>query len=69
MTTNYIRNVLLTMDSSTRRALREVARARVNTDPDETDPMTRIWFAMYAQIVDLEYEEGEILRQLETNQP
>lgn len=64
--TNYVRNALLRMDGPTRRAFRNATRDRVNRDPNNTDPMTTAYFAVYCQIVDLDVEETETLRLLDS---
>ncbi len=62
---NYLRDALIVMDSANRRGFRNVFRDRVNADPQNTDPITTIYFAVYCTIVDLETEEAQLLEQLE----
>jgi hypothetical protein len=61
---NYLRDVLLTLDGPSRRGLRNACRNNVNRDPQNTDPMTPVFFAIYLQVVDLENEEDALLEEL-----
>lgn len=67
MEPNYLRAALLTMNSHARRALVATMRDRVNSDPDQEVPTTAVWFAIYCTIVDLDYEEADTLRRLESD--
>ncbi|MGK2950136.1 MAG: hypothetical protein ACSLFP_16315 [Acidimicrobiales bacterium] len=62
---NYLREALLPLDYANRRGLMIAARNKVNSDSDGSDPLAPVWFAIYAQIVDLDTEQTELLDQLE----
>ena len=64
-TTDHTRAALLRMDVNARRQLSIAMRDKVNEDPDEHHTMTPLWFALYAEIVDIDYDESQVLKELE----
>jgi hypothetical protein len=65
MITPHVRDVLLTMDGTTRRGFLQAATAKVNDDPSNENDLTRLWWAVACQVIDLDTEERELMRELE----
>lgn len=71
MTTNHVRDCLLPMDTTVRQALRRAAVTAVNASVSTDDAVKRalgeLFFAVYVEIVDLEQDEKDLLRNLEND--
>lgn len=63
--TNYTRDAILRMKDPTRRGLLLAARNKVNADPDNTDELTRVWWAIACQIIDCDQDEADVMADLE----
>lgn len=58
---NYLRDELIVLDGPTRRGLAKVAHTRAANDPDDHNPMSRIWWAIWCQIIDLDADEKRLI--------
>lgn len=64
MSTNHVRDALLMMDTGRRRALAVAIHGRVSQDPENSDDMTPVWWAIWCQISDLDAEQAALFEQL-----